>query len=120
MVLMLLQVLQVVLILPMIEYLFIFNNIHPQTDNTTFGFNGSTDSGSNYGVTITTTFFRAIMKKMIVLRLYHIKQIKILQQGTSFQQLAQSLSGDNDGNVSGKLWLFSPSSTTFVKHFLQQ
>ena len=24
---------------------------------------------------------------------------------------------DNDGNVSGKLWLFSPSSTTFVKHF---
>lgn len=65
-------------------YLFIFNNIHPQTDNTTFGFNGSIDSGSNYNVTKTTTFLEQVMKKMIVLRLYHIKQVKILHQEQVF------------------------------------
>ena len=39
------------------EYIFIFNDIHPATDATTFGFNMSIDGGSNYNVTKTTTFF---------------------------------------------------------------
>ena len=33
------------------EYIFTFKDIHPQTDNTGFMFNLSTDSGSNYNVT---------------------------------------------------------------------
>jgi hypothetical protein len=41
------------------EYMFIFNNIHPATDDANFEFNGSTDGGSTYNVTKTTTFFRA-------------------------------------------------------------
>ena len=41
------------------EYLFIFNNIHPSSDNLTFQFNFSADSGSNYNVTKTTTTFEA-------------------------------------------------------------
>jgi hypothetical protein len=41
------------------EYQFYFINIHPATDNTSFQFNMSTDGGSNYNVTKTTTFFRA-------------------------------------------------------------
>lgn len=98
-------------------YLFIFNNIHPQTDNTTFGFNGSIDSGSNYNVTKTTTFFRASHEENDSSAALSYQTGKDIASGTGFQQLAQSLSGDNDGNVSGKLWLFSPSSTTFVKHF---
>ena len=100
------------------KYLFIFNNIHPQTDNTTFGFNGSTDSGSNYNVTKTTTFFRATQEENDSSAALSYETGKDIAQGTGDQQLAQSLSADNDGNVSGKLWLFNPSSTTFVKHFI--
>ena len=41
------------------EYVFKFYDIHPATDNVSFGFNGSIDSGSNYNVTKTTTVFSA-------------------------------------------------------------
>ena len=39
------------------EYLFIFKDIHPATDGTEFTFQGSVDTGSNYGVAITSTTF---------------------------------------------------------------
>jgi hypothetical protein len=41
------------------EYQFWFINIHPATDGVEFQFNMSTDGGSNYNVTKTTTFFLA-------------------------------------------------------------
>ena len=42
-------------------------------------------------------------------------------QGTAFQILDLSEVGNqNDECVSGYLWLFNPSSTTFVKHFIAQ
>jgi len=41
------------------EYIFVFNNIHPEQDGKNFSFQGSTDSGSSYGVTATTTNFVA-------------------------------------------------------------
>jgi hypothetical protein len=40
-------------------YKFVFINCHPATDDVDFSFNLSTDSGSNYNVTKTTTFFAA-------------------------------------------------------------
>ena len=39
-------------------------------------------------------------------------------QGTSFQQISDSVGSDNDQSCSGFLHLFNPSSTTFVKHFI--
>ena len=42
------------------EYLFTFNIIHPATDNASFSVNFSTDGGSNYNVTKTTNYFRAM------------------------------------------------------------
>ena len=41
------------------EYVFKFYDIHPSADSTRFQFNGSTDGGSNYNVTKTTTIFIA-------------------------------------------------------------
>ena len=40
-----------------------------------------------------------------------------LAQSTSDQQLIYQLGNDNDQCVSGHLFLFNPSSTTFTKHF---
>ena len=39
------------------EYQFYFIDIHPRTDSVGFSFQGSIDSGSNYNVTMTTTFY---------------------------------------------------------------
>ena len=41
------------------EYMFILNNIHPATDAVNTTFQASTDGGSNYNTTMTTTFIRA-------------------------------------------------------------
>ena len=102
------------------EYQFYFINIHPVTDNVQFQFNMSTDAGSNYNVTKTTTLFRA----------YHYEDGSSagldyilagdLAQSTAFQPLNQStlFSNASDENLGGTMSLFNPSSTTYVKHFI--
>jgi len=100
------------------EYIFTFNNMHPATHDVFFTFNLSTDSGSNYNVTKTTTVFRAYHTESgssAVLAYY--PEID-LAQSTAFQKIAGELGNENDESVSGYLHLFNPSDTTFVKHFI--
>jgi hypothetical protein len=59
------------------EYIFKFINIHPATDSVNFTFNLSTDGGSSYNVTKTTTFFTQITKKVVQMLHLHIEQEKI-------------------------------------------
>ena len=49
------------------EYIFKFIDIHPATDSANFTFNGSTDSGSNYNVTKTTSFFESFNNYILIL-----------------------------------------------------
>jgi len=100
------------------EYIFKFINCHPSVDGAFFEFNMSTDSGSNYNVTKTTTAFEA----------YHLEddtQAGVayatnldLAQSTVFQVFGNHTGNDNDQNISGTITLFNPSSTTYVKHFI--
>ena len=100
------------------EYIFYFNNIHPATDNITFQFNLSTDSGSNYNVTKTTTYFHATHLENDANTLFGYDSSEDLAQSTSYQDLAINVGNDNDQGCSGYFHLFEPSSTTFVKHFM--
>ena len=100
------------------EYMFVFNNLHPATDNTDFQFNMSTDSGSNYNVTKTTTFFRPYHNEADTGTDLAYRTSDDLAQSTSFQVLSSIVGNDADKNTSGTLTLFNPSSTTFVKHFI--
>jgi len=100
------------------EYIFKFINIHPATDNTKFQFNMSTDAGSNYNVTKTTTFFRAFHKEDDSSTGLGYETAEDLAQSTSFQNLAVEIGNGADESVSGSMQLFNPSSTTYVKHFL--
>ena len=100
------------------EYIFKFINIHPATDNVDFEFNMSTDSGSNYNVTKTTTAFHAVHEEASVGTSLTYLTGEDLAQSTSFQNINFQLGNDNDQNVSGYLQLFNPSSTTYVKHFI--
>lgn len=99
-------------------YKFEFINIHPATDNVYFQFNLSTDSGSNYNVTKTTTFFRTFHEESDVGSSLAYTSTLDLAQSTSDQYLAYEIGNANDECASGYLTLFNPSSNTFVKHFI--
>ena len=100
------------------EYLFTFNNIHPSASNEDFTFNMSADSGSNYNVTKTTTYFLSRHAEDGTSNELSYKTSLDLAQGTGFQPLSIDQIHDNDSSMCGFLHLFNPSDTTFVKHFL--
>ena len=100
------------------EYLFTFNNIHPQTSDANFTV-GFRDGSTDYDATKTTTYFRA----------YHAEdgsgqaleyQDEDLAQSTDFHKLTTDLGAENDEGCSGFMRLFNPSSTVFVKHFISE
>jgi len=97
-------------------YKFEFINIHPSA-HITFGFNASTDSGSNYNVTKTTTTTSAYHGENGSSADYYYIDAD-LSQSTAVQRIAGDLYTDNDSSMSGSMLLFAPYSDTFVKHFL--
>ena len=100
-------------------YLFKFINIHPATDGANFQVNFR-DGGSNYDATKTTTFFNAFHDEADANTGLNYFAAHDLAQSTSFQSISLAVGADNDQSTSGQLLLFSPSSTTFVKHFISQ
>jgi hypothetical protein len=100
------------------EYVFTFKNIHPSGTNTKFEFNMSTDSGSNYNVTKTTTSFGAYHAENDSYAALRYDAPLDLAQGTGFQTLFETGTPNNEESSAGTLTLFNPSSTTFVKHFI--
>ena len=101
-------------------YKFKFINIHPSSDENRFLFQGSINTGSGYGVDITSTFFKAFHNEAGSSAGLSYDRGNDLAQSTDFQQLNldADLGADNDQSLSGELTLFNPSSTTFVKHFI--
>ena len=97
-------------------YKFEFINIHPATDGAEFRINFSTDSGSNYNVSKTSTFFQAQHSEADATQFTYETDFD-LANGTGGQVIVRNVGSDNDQATSGNFWLFSPSSTTFVKHF---
>ena len=101
-------------------YLFQFINIHPQTDGADFTFNFSTDGGSNYNVTKTSTIFQAYQGEGGLNPTLNYDSSRDLAQSTAFQVIMQDPGNDNDQSGSGIFYLFNPSDSTFVKHFISQ
>ena len=101
-------------------YCFKFINIHPATDSTRFDFQGSTDGGSSYGVTITSSSFQAFHDEADTSTGLSYDAGGDLAQSTSYQNLSSAIGNGNDESLSGELWLFNPSSTTYVKHFIHR
>ena len=99
-------------------YKFEFVNMHPATNDVRFQVNFSTDSGSNYNVTKTTTQFQAFHKEDGTSTALQYTTTDDLAQSTSNQQLSGLQYNNDDSSSSGSMFLFQPSSTTFVKHFI--
>jgi hypothetical protein len=99
-------------------YKFVFVNCHPQTDGVNLQFNMSTDGGSNYNVTKTTTAFLSYHNEADDSTGVSYQTSFDLAQSTAFQPLSYTIGNDNDQSWSGSLQLFNPASTTYVKHFI--
>lgn len=102
------------------EYIFYFNNIHPATNDVYWSVNFSTDGGSNYNVTKTSTNFTASHNEAGTAGSLGYEDAFDLAQSTNVQWLvsAGGLGNGNDESLSGSLHLFDPSNTAFVKHFI--
>ena len=101
------------------EYQFYFVNMHPDADRF-FKFNFSTDSGSNYSVSKTTTFFKARHYESDASYEFGYEAGYDLANSTADQTLTEgNVEGnDNDASLSGSMHIFNPSSDTYVKHFM--
>ena len=99
------------------EYMFVLVNINPATRRSNFEFQVNAASQSGYNETITSTAYTA----------YHYESGSDAglsyatgadqAEGTAFQHLATENDNEADSNISGIIHLFSPSNTTYVKHF---
>jgi len=98
-------------------YKFVFVNIVPSTAGAGLFFNLSTDGGSNYNVTKTSTFFNAYHHENDSATGLAYYTGSDLAQSTSDQEIASSIQG-TASSTSGYLQLFNPASTTYVKHWI--
>jgi hypothetical protein len=98
--------------------MFKFINIHPATNSVAFQFNLSTDSGSNYNITKTTSYFTTYQDEGGSSTSLGYDGSLDLAQSTSYQSMANPVGNGNDESTSGTIFLFSPSNTSFVKHFI--
>ena len=102
-------------------YLFKFINIHPGTDtgNNRLTFQGDTGTNTNYNQSITSTHFRAYHNEGGSGQGVVYRTATDQANGTSFQPLGEGIgAGVADESSSGELYIFEPSSSVFVKHFL--
>jgi len=99
-------------------YLFKFINIH-QSQGSFASFDvGFRDGGSDYDAVKTTSKFEVYHTEADSTS-FAYSSSDDLAQSTSFQRLG--LPGwNNDESMVGEMYLFNPSSTTFVKHFISR
>jgi|TARA_A100001391_G_C5051662_1_gene273613 hypothetical protein len=98
-------------------YIFKYISIHPSGDGTDLQINFR-DGSTAYDATKTTTAFRAYHNEAGDDTTLSYQTSWDLAQGTGVQLISHGIDNDNDGSASGELYLFNPSSTTFVKHFI--
>ena len=102
------------------EYIFKFYNIHPATDESQFTFQASTNGGSSYGVTLTSSNFLAWHDEGDTTTTLTYRSGDDLAQSTSYQRLLHGIGNESDESGSGTLIIYDPSNTTFVKHFISR
>ena len=100
------------------EYVFKFYNIHPATDGANFTFQADTGTNTSYNQTMTTTYFRTYHPESDSSATLSYDANRDQAQGTAFLPLLCDCGSDNDEAGNGTLHIFSPSSSTFVKHFI--
>ena len=92
-------------------------NVHAAADSKHLEVNFR-DGGSSYDATKTTTYFEAEHGEDGTGGQMAYVAAADLAQATGGQRGAPNVGADADQSCSGELWLFNPSSTTYIKHFI--
>ena len=100
-------------------YCFRFSNIHPATDSAYLQFQGNAAGGSGYNETMQSAVWVSYNNEGGSDAAIYYATGQDQQNGTGYQYLTGSghTGSDNDQCISGNLFLFSPSGTTYVTHF---
>jgi hypothetical protein len=100
-------------------YIFKFYDVRGASDGANFTVGFSINSGSDYdAVNLTTTCFRAEHTEDDATTSFAYIAAKDIANTTGFQTITDQIDTDvGDQSAAGELYLFNPSSTTYVKHF---
>tara|TARA_Y100000034_G_scaffold130690_1_gene189740 strand:+ start:546 stop:1097 length:552 start_codon:yes stop_codon:yes gene_type:complete len=99
------------------EYMFVMTDINVANDQVQFQFNASTDGGSNYNVTKTSTYFYARHGEDGSSGSVQYHTSYDIAEGTGYQTINYYLGNGADESTAGILHLFGPANTTYAKHF---
>ena len=102
------------------KYMFVILGWNPNDNNYAAHFNGATDGPSNptYTVTKTSVAFETGHGENDVTAGPFIYDGPILSQSSAFQLLNIGPGNDSDICLAGIMYLYNPSSTTYVKHYV--
>ena len=104
-------------------YMFDFINLNAATDNTTFQFQVNATDGADYNDSaITSTHFAAYNDEPSegTSATVYYDGSRDAAQSTSFIPLEHYVGNGADESISGRMWLYAPSSGTYVKHWMAQ
>ena len=99
------------------EYMFVLTDINPVATQSNFGFQVNASGQSGFNETITSTAFGAYHRENGASTSLGYSTGNDQAQGTAYQGLMPNLGADTDESGACILHLFSPSNTTYVKHF---
>ena len=99
------------------EYVFYFVDINPATDATTFRFQANASGQSGFNEVMTTTVFTASLYESGSSPLLTYSASADQANDTNYQRLSDNVGNGSDESCAGEFHLFSPSSTSKVKHF---
>jgi len=98
-------------------YIFKFIDINAATSATQFSFQVNAVGASGFNETITSTWFHAVQQEADGWAGLEYQAANDQGQGTGYQYLPVQMGAESDESAAGILYLFTPSSTTYVKHF---
>ena len=99
------------------EYKFEFVNIHPSVNSTILSFQVNAVGQSGFDETITSSTFEAEHDEAGSAAALQYRTNRDQDQDAGNQQLGEYIYNDSNSSGIGELIFYSPSSTTYVKHW---
>lgn len=102
------------------KYMILYYGVHASNTGVRFQFQVSDDTGSTYGLSITSTFYDAAHRKNDAAFHLSYRNNGDLFESTSYQDLNLGMDGSGNwgtGSLAGVLNIFEPASTTLFKTF---
>jgi len=98
------------------HYMFVIIDFNPGTDDKYMRFNASTDGGSNYDQTKTTTYFHANHNESGSSSNLNYETGRDMPEQPGAQQITDGIGNEADSSANGIIHLYNPSNTTYTKN----